>query len=118
MSNTQDVPNASRPLWHWALPASALVVISISLTWAVQELPSICPAVYPAPASCAADARLLPAIVGSAVLVGLFILLLATGRLPRVAGRDGLLWTVLLLIGLAAVVAPMWTLNASGFIVG
>ena len=118
MSNTQDVPKASRPVWRWALPAASLVVISTSFTWAVEGLPSICPAVYPAPASCAADARLMPAVVGSSVLVGLFVLLLATGRLTRVAGRDGLLWSLLLLIGLTAVVAPMWTLNASGFIVG
>ena len=117
MSNTQDVPNASRPLWHWALPAAALVVISVFFTWSAQKLPIICPAVLPVPASCAADARLMPAVIGSAVLVGLFILLLVTGRLAQRGYRYGLLLTVLLLIGLAAVVAPIWTLNASGFIV-
>jgi len=60
----------------------------------------------------------MPAIVGSAVLVGLFILLLGTGRSTRVGDRDRLLSTGLILIGLAAFIAPLWTLGAYGFIIG
>lgn len=88
---------------------------SILLTWAVQTLPSICPAVFPAPPSCAIDARLVPAVVGIVFLLLLLASMVIAGILVRPGRRDVALRAFLVAVVIAAVVAPLWTLGASGF---
>ena len=118
MTSALDEQVAARPLWRWTAPAAAITVVSIWLTWAAQGLPTICPAMLPAPPSCAADARFVPAVLGSAVLVVLFAALLVTGVVIRTGHRDRNLRIFLILVVIAAVVVPLWTLSASGFTLG
>jgi hypothetical protein len=118
MSNPRDAPREIRPVWRWAVPAAALAVVSIAVTWAAHSLPIMCPAIYPAPASCAPDARLVPAIVGSASVVALFVLLLVAGRVSQPDDRSRFLRNCLIMVGIAAFISPIWTLSASGFILG
>jgi hypothetical protein len=118
MSNPHGKQSEARPVWHWAVPGAALAVVSIALTWAANGLPVICPAIYPAPASCAADARLVPAIVGSASVLALFALLLIAGRVSHADDRSRFLRNCLIMVGIAAVVSPIWTLVSSGFTLG
>lgn len=118
MSNTGDDKSETRPIWHWAVPGAALAAVSIALTWAAHAMPTICPAIYPAPASCAADARLIPAIVGSASVLALFALLLIAGRVSRPTDRSRFLRNCLIMLGIAAFISPIWTLSSSGFVLG
>ena len=108
----------SRPLWRWTAPAAAITAVSIWLTWAAQGLPIICPAMLPAPPSCAADARFVPAVLGSSVLFVLFATLLVAGAVIRPSHRDRTLRKLLIVVVIAAVAAPLWTLGASGFALG
>jgi len=118
MSNPRDAEREIRPVWHWAVPGAALAVVSIAVTWAAHSLPIMCPAIYPAPASCAPDARLVPAIVGSASVVALFVLLLVAGRVSQPDDRSRFLRNCLIMVGIAAFISPIWTLSSSGFVLG
>jgi hypothetical protein len=111
---TSDLP-AVRPSWHWSLPAALVAAASILLTWAAQGLPPICPAVFPAPPSCAVDARLGPAVSSIVFLVLLLASMVITGAIISPARRERALRIFLLAVVIAAVVAPLWTFGASGF---
>jgi hypothetical protein len=118
MTNPQVEPATALPLWRWTAPAAAITAVSIWLIWSARGLPTICPAIFPAPPSCGAVARLDPAVLGSSVLLVLFTTLLVTGAIIRPRHRDRTLRTLLIVIVIAAVVAPLWTLGASGFALG
>lgn len=98
--------------------AAVISTVSVLLMWYAQQLPTVCPAVYPAPASCSAEARLYPAIWGTVIVVSLciatFIAVARSGATQRGAIVSKWLLGVL---GTAAVIAPLCTLGASGFIV-
>lgn len=111
---TSDLPDV-RSSWHWSLPAVVVTAGSILLTWAIQGLPSICPAVFPAPASCDVDARLGPAVSSIVFLVLLLASMLITGAMTSPARRERALRIFLLAVVIAAIVAPLWTLGTSGF---
>ena len=106
-----------RPLWRWTVLGAAITAISIGLTWAAQGLPSVCPAVLPVPPSCYPGARFFPAVLGSVVLVVLFAALLIAGVIIRAGYRDRTLRILLIVIVIASVVVPLWTLTASGFVI-
>ena len=118
MTTEPDEQPTARALWRWTVPAAVIAAVSILLIWVAQSLPIICPAIYPAPPSCAPGARLGPALLGSAVLVALFVALLVTGAVLRPRRRDKALRILLIVLVVAAVVAPLWTLNGSGFALG
>ncbi|MCY7413511.1 MAG: hypothetical protein LH471_10825 [Salinibacterium sp.] len=118
MTNARGELATTRPLWRWTAPAAAIAAVSIWLIWAAQGLPIICPAMLPAPPSCAADARLVPAVLGSSVLLALFAALLVAAAVIRPSHCDRTLRRLLIVIVIAAVVAPLWTLGASGFALG
>lgn len=118
MTNTQEKPVSVRPLWHWTAPAAAVAAVSIWLTWAARALPAICLAILPGAPSCAADARLVPAVLGTCVLLVLFAALLVTGAVIRPGHRDRTLRIFLIVLVIAAAVAPLWTLAVSGFAIG
>ena len=88
---------------------------SLLLTWTAQQLPTICPAIYPAPASFAPDARAYPAIWGTVVIVGLFAALLAASAAIRPEPKMIVLRCLMAALGIAAVIVPLWTLGSSGF---
>ncbi|TFB78105.1 hypothetical protein E3O21_06605 [Cryobacterium flavum] len=118
MTIKADDPAIARTLWRWTVPAAVIAAVSILLIWVAQSLPIICPAIYPAPPSCAPDARLGPALLGSAVLVALFVALVVTGAVLRPRHRDKTLRVLLIVLVVAAVGAPLWTLTGSGFALG
>ena len=118
MTTKPDEQPTARALWRWTVPAAVIAAVSILLIWVAQSLPIICPAIYPAPPSCASGARLGPALLGSAFLVALFVVLLVTGAVLRPRRRDKALRILLIVLVVAAVVAPLWTLNGSGFALG
>jgi lysylphosphatidylglycerol synthetase-like protein (DUF2156 family) len=108
-----DRPPAGRLQGASVVAASGLV-----LTWLLDSLPAICPAVYPAPDSCSADARLLPAIVTSAAIVVVFVAILLLARGPGSSRRSGLSTAAMVALVLVTVVGLSWTLTASGFASG
>lgn len=105
----------SRPSWHRTVGAAFMSGASLWFTWTAQQLPTICPAIYPAPASCAPDARVNPAIWGTVVIVGLFAALLATSATILPERKIVVLRYLMAGLGIAAVVVPLWTLVSSGF---
>lgn len=115
MTIKPDIQAEARPLWRWIVPAAVIAASSIILVWIVEALPIICPAIYPAPPSCAPGARLGAAIVGSTSLVVLFVALMGVGATTRIGRRDKALRTLLIVLLLVAVAAPLWTLSGSGF---
>lgn len=105
----------SRPIWHRTVGAAVVSGASLWLTWSSQRLSVMCPATYPAPASCAPDARFSPAIWGTVVIVGLFAALLAASATIRTERKIVVLRWLMAVLGVAAVVVPLWTLGSSGF---
>ncbi|WP_146072752.1 hypothetical protein [Cryobacterium sp. Y62] len=118
MTTTADDQAKARALWRWTVTAAMIAAVSILLIWVAQSLPSICPAIYPAPPSCAPDARSGPALLGSASLVALFVALWVAGAVLRPKRRDKALRILMIVLVVAAVVAPLWTLTSSGFTLG
>ncbi|WP_146071034.1 hypothetical protein [Cryobacterium sp. Y57] len=118
MTTKPDEQAKARALWRWTVPPAVIAVVSILLIWIAQSLPTICPAIYPAPPSCAPDARSGPALLGSAFLVALFVTLLVTGAVLQPKRRDKALRILVIVLVVAAVGAPLWTLTGSGFAPG
>jgi hypothetical protein len=105
----------SRPVWNRTVGAAFVAGVSLWLTWTAKQLPTICPAIYPAPASCAPDARFSPAIWGTVVIVGLCAALLAANATIRPERKIVVLRCLMAMLGIAAVFVPLWTLVSSGF---
>ena len=118
MTTKADAQATTRALWRSTVPAAVIGAVSILLIWVAQSLPIICPAIYPAPPSCAPDARLGPALLGTAFLVAMFVALTVTGAVLQPKRRDKALRVLLIVFVVAAVVAPLWTLTGSGFALG
>jgi small-conductance mechanosensitive channel len=95
--------------------AGAITVVTLVLLWVLESLPSICPAIYPAPPSCAADARLGPAIWGSMAVVALFIATIVVGMLITPAKRSRTQSIMVFALVVVAVIAMLVTLGSSGF---
>jgi hypothetical protein len=118
MSSASEKRVPAPPLWQWLAPAAAVTAVSLVLIWAVHGLPTVCPAIYPAPPSCTADLRLAPAVIGSITLALLFAALVVTGAAVASDRRHRVMQTLLIVIVVAAVVAPVWTLLSSSFVIG
>jgi hypothetical protein len=104
-----------RPLARRLLSAAVVAASGLILTWLLNSLTVICPAVYPAPDTCAADARLLPAIVTSVAIVVVFAVV-ATITLR--ARRHGPSRAAMVALVLVTVSGLAWTLSSSGFASG
>ncbi|MDR6506060.1 hypothetical protein J2805_001748 [Arthrobacter oryzae] len=109
----------SRPVWRRTVGAAFVGAAFVSgaslwLTWTAQQLPTICPAIYPAPASCAPDARFSPAIWGTLVIVGLFAALVAAAATIHHQRKILVLRSLMAALGIAAIIVPLWTLVSSG----
>ncbi len=118
MTNARGEMVTTRPLWRWTALAAAIAAFSNWLICAAPGLPINYPTMLPAPPSCAADARFVPAVPGSSVLLALFAALLVAGAVIRPSHRDRTLRKLLIVVVIAAVVTPLWTLGASGFALG
>ena len=118
MTTKADDQAKTRALWRSTVPAAVIGAVSILLIWLAQSLPTICPAIYPSPPSCAPDARLGSALLGTAFLVAMFVALTVTGAVLQPKRRDKALRVLLIVFVVAAVVAPLWTLTGSGFALG
>lgn len=97
------------------LPA-VIVVVTLVVLWMMQSLPTICPAIYPAPASCVADARLVPATWGAVAVIALFGATVAIETRLGTVRRDRVGRVMVVILAVAAVVALSVTLFASGFV--
>lgn len=102
-------------MWHGTAGAAVVAGASLWLTWTAQQLSTVCPAIYPAPASCAPDARFSPAIWGTVVIVGLCAALLAASATIRPERKMVVLRWLMAALGVAAVLVPLWTLGSLGF---
>ncbi len=96
----------------FVLRLTVVAVCGLAATWLGAGTDEVCPAVYPAPASCGVGARTAPAAVGTGVVAALLVL-----SIVLVALRDGRAVRALTatILGLGCVVAPVWTLLATGF---
>lgn len=107
-----------RFLWRWIGGATTITAVVVCLLVLMTALPTICPASYPAPASCAADARVAPAIWGSSVMLTLLVATVGIGLGIRPAHRDAAFGIGVVLLIVGGVVSLVLSLGASGFIVG
>ncbi|SEE32161.1 hypothetical protein SAMN04489740_1124 [Arthrobacter alpinus] len=103
-----------RPLWRSTVGAAVVTGASLWLTWSSQQLPTMCPAIYPAPASCSLDAPFSPAGWGTVVIVSLFSALLAASAVIGSERKLIVLRCLMASLGVAAIVVPLWTLGVSG----
>lgn len=78
-------------------------------------LPTLCPAIYPAPASCGLDPCPTPALWATVVLAGLCTVVVATGAVLRPEWRGIVLRWFMAVLVVAVIVVPLWTLGSSGF---
>lgn len=90
--------------------------IGIGVFWLIRALPTICPAVDPAPASCAADVRVAPAMLATLVVLAVW----TAGTVATLVPNPPRILIALLRFVLVAVilVGAGATLVASGFAVG
>jgi hypothetical protein len=75
-------------------------------------LPTLCPAIYPAPARCGLDPRLSLALCGTVVLT-VCTVVVATGAVLRPERRGVVLRWFMAVLVVAAIVVPLWTLGLS-----
>lgn len=98
--------------------ATAITAITILLIWAVASMPTICPAIYPAPPSCAPDARTGPAAWGTGTVGVLYVAALVAGLSVAPARREMIFRLACVVLAVVGVGAIGMTLFASGFAVG
>jgi hypothetical protein len=108
----------TRSLVKWITAASVTAAIAIILLWVVAALPIICPAIYPAPASCAADARLMPALWGSVAVVSVFLATVIVGVRVEPTNRAPAMSVMVIVLAVLSIIALLVTLSASGFAIG
>jgi hypothetical protein len=96
--------------------AALIAAIGITMIWVIRFMPTICPAVYPAPPSCSPDARAWPA-VWSTVAVSIFFAAAIGSGLVWPMSRERVMGTVVLVLGAATLAGMTVTLLASGFAV-
>ena len=107
-----------RSVLRWIAAAIVITAVVICLLVLMTAMPTICPAIYPAPASCAADARVAPAIWGSSAMLTLLLATVGVGLGIRPARRDAVFGIGVVLLIVGGVISLVMSLGASGFIVG
>jgi len=93
------------------LGAVAITAISVAAIWIAQGTENLCPAIYPAPASCSVDARTTPALVGTVLVIGLLAVTLV------LAWRPGAARVAVGVLAAVGAVVPWWVFTSAGFIV-
>ncbi|MBT2516915.1 hypothetical protein J7E29_05675 [Streptomyces sp. ISL-90] len=98
------------------IPTTTTAAIVVVLLLVVAQMPEVCPAVLPAPPSCAVDARESAAIsAGLLVLASAAIAIAVTYALP-VRARPMVLRLTMIAMALIGALALVMTVGASGFI--
>jgi hypothetical protein len=123
VDSSSALRRTSRRMGRRMLLPTGIVVVALALLWMMQSMPSVCPAIYPAPPSCMANARLAPAVSGGAILVAVLAVTLIldaslarfTARAMTRGRRDNVRLIMVGLLAVTAVVALATTLFASGF---
>lgn len=112
LESVSEVAGRSRVFSAGWIAVSALTAVGIVGTWLIYTIPGFCWATYPS--DCSADPRLLPATVGTVVLVVLWVV----GSVVRLRSA-AVVWSRLfaILFAAAAVVVPAVTLDAVGFMI-
>lgn len=118
-----DSRSVGRDTGRRMLLPTSIGAVTLALLWMMQSMPSVCPAIYPAPPSCMADARLAPALWGAAILVALLaVTLILDASLARFVPqavtrgrRDSVRMIMVGLLATTALVALTTTLFSSGF---
>lgn len=113
---THEQRGTGSRLWTWTLPAALLAAVGLLATSWARGLPTVCPAIIPAPASCAPQVREVTGLTGSIVLVLLVTVVLVVGATVPPSIRRPPLALAFLALGAAATAVPLVTLGASGFV--
>jgi FtsH-binding integral membrane protein len=97
------------------IAVSVVAILGIIAIWLIYQIPGVCAA--DAGGDCGGDLRLLPAVIGTIVLIGLWVIAVLLRRRSR-PEHDGIGWTPLfaILIVIAAILAPIITLYSDGFV--
>ncbi|MPV38208.1 hypothetical protein [Georgenia subflava] len=115
---TAPAPSLAASRRRTAVLTVIIAVATVVLLWLMQGMETVCQAIYPAPASCAADARRVPGLVSGAATIALAG---ATFVTNAVAASPRARTVAQVLLGGLVVVAILglgWTLGASGFVLG
>lgn len=107
-----------RPGWKRLIPMGAVAVGALALLWWVQTipLPTVCPAIYPAPLYCTEDSRFQSAVMGTAIMLALLAAMFVVGLAERIPHRARILWWLGMVTVMAAVVFILRTFAASGLL--
>lgn len=103
-----------RPAWHWTAGAAVVSGASLLVTWTARHKPTLCAGMYPSPANCTAGSSFSPAVFGAAVIIVLFVSVLAAGATIRPERRAAVLRHLVAGLCIVAVIVPVWTIIAAG----
>lgn len=100
-------------LWQ---PTAITGGIFLAALFLVAQIPEVCPAIAPAPPSCAPDARESSAWWGAAIILGATVLGIALTYMVPLRVRPAILTGVMIAVALAGVAGIVMAVLASGFI--
>ena len=100
-------------LWQ---PTAITAGVGLVVLFLVAQFPEICPAVSPAPPSCAPDARESSALLGAAIIVSVAAAGIGVTYVVPTKLRIGMLRVAMIAVAIASLVAVVMTVLASGFI--
>jgi len=106
---------AQRSVLHWAVVNSGIVGLALAVVWLVRSKSVVC-AISSFTACPSADARLIPALVSSVVLVLLWFGALVAGYFVPAAQRSTVLSGVSLLLAVTGIIASLVVLFSAGFV--
>ncbi|MGR0318161.1 hypothetical protein ACULK2_02270 [Agromyces sp. ZXT2-3] len=98
------------------VPTAAVTVGAVAIVALVAQVPEICPAIDPAPPSCAPDARESVALGWSIVLVATGAIAIAAIYLVPSQGRRRIMSIALTAVAVMSLIAIGATFLASGFV--
>lgn len=100
-------------LWQPTAITGGVFLVALFL---VAQIPEICPAIGPAPPSCAPDARELSALWGAAIILGTTGFGIVLSYLVPLRIRHATLTGVMIVVALTGMAAMAMAILASGFI--
>lgn len=100
---------------QWAALDAGIVGLALVLVWLFRFKSVVC--AISSRTGCAADARLIPALLASGVLVFMLCVALATAYLVPIAQRSTVMSSVSLVLAVAGIVASLLVLFSAGFTV-
>jgi hypothetical protein len=98
------------------VPTTVTAAIFMALLLLAALMPQVCPAIAPAPPSCANDARESAAMTGGLIVLATAAVGIALTYLLPVGSRPLVLRLAIVAVTLTGVVALLFTAVASGFV--